>query len=183
MDDVVNLDIVGAAKAIRSGALSPVELTERMLERIALVDPYLKAYVEVLSNQARVAARIADAEIRCGRYRGPLHGIPISVKALYDVKGVRSTSCSKVRENYIPEEDATVVKKLRGAGAIILGTATTYEFAYGFDSPPTRNAWNIAHIPSGSVAGQPLRLRPDYALPGPQAMPAAPYGHRRPLMG
>ena len=153
MDDVVNLDSVGAAKAIRSRALSPVELTERMLERIALVDPYLKAYVEVLSDQARVAARIADAEIRCGRYRGPLHGIPISVKALYDVKGVRSTSCSKVRENYIPEEDATVVKKLRGAGAIILGTATTYEFAFGFDSPPTRNAWNIAHIPSGSSGG------------------------------
>jgi aspartyl-tRNA(Asn)/glutamyl-tRNA(Gln) amidotransferase subunit A len=91
--------------------------------------------------------------IRSGRYRGPLHGVPISIKALYDLKGVRSASGSKVREDYIPKADPTVIQKLREAGAIILGTTTTYEFAFGFDAPPTRNAWNIDHIPSGSSGG------------------------------
>ena len=153
MDDIINRDIAGVAKAISSKALSPIDLTERILERISLVDPYLKAYVEVLSEQARGAAKEADAEIRDGRYRGPLHGVPIAVKALYDLKGVRASSGSKVREDYVPETDSTVIQKLREAGAIILGTTTTYEFAFGFDAPPTRNAWNIDHIPSGSSGG------------------------------
>jgi aspartyl-tRNA(Asn)/glutamyl-tRNA(Gln) amidotransferase subunit A len=153
MEDIADLDIAGVAKAISSKSLSPIELTERMLKRISLVDPYLKAYVELLSEQARQAAKEADAEIRSGRYRGPLHGVPISIKALYDLKGVRSASGSKVREDYIPKADPTVIQKLKEAGAIILGTTTTYEFAFGFDAPPTRNAWNIDHIPSGSSGG------------------------------
>jgi aspartyl-tRNA(Asn)/glutamyl-tRNA(Gln) amidotransferase subunit A len=153
MEDIADLDIAGVAKAISSKSLSPIELTERMLQRISLVDPHLNAYVELLSEQARQAAKEADAEIRSGRYRGPLHSVPISIKALYDLKGVRSASGSKVREDYIPNADATVVQKLREAGAIILATTTTYEFAFGFDAPPTRNAWNIDHIPSGSSGG------------------------------
>jgi aspartyl-tRNA(Asn)/glutamyl-tRNA(Gln) amidotransferase subunit A len=153
MDDIAYLDIASAAKAIATKSLSSTELTERMLERIALVDPHLKAYVEVLSEDARAAANEADTEIGNGRYRGPLHGIPIAIKAIYDVRGVRTTSCSKVREEYVAETDSTVVQKLRQAGAIVLGIVTTYEFAFGFDSPPTRNAWNIDHIPSGSSGG------------------------------
>jgi aspartyl-tRNA(Asn)/glutamyl-tRNA(Gln) amidotransferase subunit A len=153
MDDIADLDIAGAAKAIAAKSLSSLELTEHMLKRIALLDPHLRAYVEVLAESARAAATVADTEIRSGRYRGPLHGIPIAIKALYDVKGVRTTSCSRVRADYIAETDSTVVQKLKEAGAIILGIVTTYEFAFGFDSPPTRNAWNIDHIPSGSSGG------------------------------
>jgi aspartyl-tRNA(Asn)/glutamyl-tRNA(Gln) amidotransferase subunit A len=153
MGDIVGLDITGAAEAIRSKALSSLELTQEMLRRITLVDPHLKAYVEVLADQAQTSARNADAEIGAGRYRGPLHGIPIAIKAIYDVKDVRATSCSKVREDYIAQSDSTVVQKLKEAGAVILGIVTTHEFAFGFDSIPTRNAWNIDYIPSGSSGG------------------------------
>jgi aspartyl-tRNA(Asn)/glutamyl-tRNA(Gln) amidotransferase subunit A len=153
MDDIANLDITGAAKAIAAKSLSSLELTEHTLTRIAAVDPFLRAYVEVLSEDARAAARAADTEIGNGKYRGPLHGIPIAIKALYDIKGVKTTACSKVRATYVADADSTVVRKLREAGAVILGTVTTYEFAFGFDSPPTRNAWNVDHIPSGSSGG------------------------------
>jgi len=153
MDDITNLDIEGAAKAITSKSLSSIELTEHMLRRITLVDPHLKAFVEVLADRARESARAADVEIGNGRYRGPLHGIPIAIKALYDVKGVRTTSCSKVRQDYVSSADSTVVRKLKEAGAVILGIVTTHEFAFGFDSVPTRNAWNVDHIPSGSSGG------------------------------
>jgi aspartyl-tRNA(Asn)/glutamyl-tRNA(Gln) amidotransferase subunit A len=153
MDEIVHLDISGAAKALQSRALSSLELTEHMLKRITLVDPHLKAYVEVLAEQARASARNADAEIGGGRYRGPLHGIPIAIKALYDMKDVRTTSCSKVRDDYEAQTDSTVVHRLKEAGAVILGIVTTHEFAFGFDSVPTRNAWNIDHIPSGSSGG------------------------------
>ena len=146
--DIVNLDITSAAKAIIAKSISSLELTDQMLARIASVDPHLKAYERVLSEGARAAAKEADAEITSGRYRGLLHGIPIAIKAIYDVKGVKTTSGSKVRQDYIAENDSTVVRKLREAGAVILGIVTTYEFAFGFDSPPTRNAWNVDHIPS-----------------------------------
>jgi aspartyl-tRNA(Asn)/glutamyl-tRNA(Gln) amidotransferase subunit A len=151
--NIVDLDIAGAAKAITAKSISSAELTEQALTRIASLDPYLKAYEQVLSADARAAAKEADAEIASGRYRGPLHGIPIAIKAIYDVKGVKTTSGSKVRQDYIAKNDSTVVRKLKEAGAIILGIVTTYEFAFGFDSPPTRNAWNIDHIPSGSSGG------------------------------
>ena len=83
-----------------------------------------------------------------------MHGIPLGIKDSYDTKNVRTTSCSKVRENYVPDEDATTVAKLReAAGAIVLGKVATYEFAFSFDSPPARNAWNGEHTPSGSSGG------------------------------
>jgi aspartyl-tRNA(Asn)/glutamyl-tRNA(Gln) amidotransferase subunit A len=151
--DIAKLDIAGAAKAIKSKSLSSAELTERMLERIARIDPNIKAYVTVLPESARGSAKQADAEIRSGKNRGPLHGIPIAIKAIYDVKGEKTTACSRIREDYVAETDSTVVQKLKEAGAVILGIVTTYEFAFGFDSKPTRNAWNIDHIPSGSSGG------------------------------
>ena len=153
MDDIADLDIAGAAKALQSRTFSSLELTEHMLRRIALVDPHLKAFVEVLAEQARASAKKADADIGSGRYRGPLHGIPIAIKALYDTKDVRTNSCSKVRSDYVAQTDSTVVHKLKEAGAVILGIVTTHEFAFGFDSVPTRNAWNVDHIPSGSSGG------------------------------
>lgn len=153
MSDIADLDITAAAAAISSGSLTSLDLTEWTLQRIAMVDTHLKAFIEVLADEARTSAEMADAEIRGGTYRGPLHGIPIAIKALYDVKGVRTTANSKVRQDYVPQTDSTVVEKLKDAGAIILGMLSCHEFAFGFDSAPTRNPWNTGHIPSGSSGG------------------------------
>lgn len=147
------MDIAGVGSGIREKSISPVALTEMMLARIARIDPQLLSYVTVLETDALKAATEAEREISSGGYRGPLHGVPIAIKDIYDTKGVRTTSCSKVRENYVPDQDSTVVQKLRDAGAIILGKVTTHEFAFGFDSKPTKNAWNLNHIPSGSSGG------------------------------
>src|SRR5271170_5244662 len=113
----------------------------------------LRSYVTVLEDDALKAAAAADTEIASGRDRGALHGIPIAIKDIFDTKGVKTTACSRVRENYIPDQDCTIVRKFREAGAVILGKVTTHEFAFGFDSSPTRNAWNLDHIPSGSSGG------------------------------
>jgi aspartyl-tRNA(Asn)/glutamyl-tRNA(Gln) amidotransferase subunit A len=153
VDDITAMDITATAEALVSESFASLDLTERMLERIARVDPHLKAYIEVLADEARISAAAADAEIRNGKYRGPLHGIPIAIKAVYDVGGVKTTSCSKVRENYVPSVDSTIVRKLKDAGAVILGMVSCHEFAFGFDSVPTRNPWNLDHIPSGSSGG------------------------------
>jgi aspartyl-tRNA(Asn)/glutamyl-tRNA(Gln) amidotransferase subunit A len=151
--DIASMDIAAAAQAIAAKSLSSTELIEETLTRIAQVDSHLKAFVEVLAEDARASARAADVELRSGKDRGPLHGIPIAIKALYDVKGVKTTSCSKVRQDYIPQTDSTVVRKLKDAGAVIVGMVTCHEFAFGFDSVPTRNPWNTNHIPSGSSGG------------------------------
>ena len=121
MDDLTNfwkLDIANAARAISTKALSPVALTQMMLDRIGKIDPYLLSYVTVLRNEALASAAHAEKEIASGKYRGPLHGIPIAIKDIYDTEGVRTTACSKLRENYVPDRDCTVVRKLRVAGAI-----------------------------------------------------------------
>ena len=147
------LDIAQAGAVISDNSFSSTALTEMMLARIAAIDPKLKSYVTVLHDDALQAAAAADKEIAAGKRRGPLHGIPIAIKDIYDTKGVRTTACSRVRENYIPEQDCTVVRKFREAGAVILGKVTTHEFAFGFDSHPTKNPWNLVHIPSGSSGG------------------------------
>ena len=156
MNDLSNawkLDIAAAGSRISDKSLSPVALTEMMLDRIGKIDLKLLSYVTVLKNDALKSAANAEKEIAGGKYRGPLHGIPIAIKDIYDTKGVKTTACSKVRESYVPEEDCTVVRKFREAGAVILGKVTTHEFAFGFDSHPTKNAWNLDHIPSGSSGG------------------------------
>jgi aspartyl-tRNA(Asn)/glutamyl-tRNA(Gln) amidotransferase subunit A len=146
-------DIAAIGARISDKSVSPVALTEMMLNRISSVDPKLRSYVTVLKDDALKSAAAAEKEIASGKYRGPLHGIPIAIKDIYDTKGVKTTAGSRVRESYIPDKDATVVRRLREAGAVILGKVTTHEFAFGFDSRPTRNAWNLDHIPSGSSGG------------------------------
>ena len=147
------LDLDTAAMGIRKGSLSPVALTEAVLERIERLDSKLKVFVTLLGDEALDLAMAAEKAIRQGTIIGPLHGIPIGIKDLYDTKNVRTTSCSRVRQNYVPTQDANTVAKLRAAGAIILGKVTTHEFAFGFDAPPTRNPWNTEHTPSGSSGG------------------------------
>ena len=151
------LTIGEASRLIRSRELSPVELTQAFLDRIEAVDGRLKSYVTLLRDSALAEASTAEAEVRRGQWRGPLHGIPIALKDLYDTKGVRTTAQSKVLEHRVPVEDATTVARLREAGAVLLGKLAMHEFALG--GPPTsifeqaRNPWNLDYITGGSSSG------------------------------
>ncbi|MBV9355705.1 MAG: Asp-tRNA(Asn)/Glu-tRNA(Gln) amidotransferase GatCAB subunit A [Chloroflexi bacterium] len=158
------LSITEAAELIRTRQLSPVELTRAVLDRIDAVDGRVRAYVTVLREPALAEARQAEQEIVDGAYRGPLHGIPIAVKDLFDTAGILSTSSSKVRAGHVPSRDAAAVERLRAAGAVLVGKTVTHEFAYGVISSPTRNPWNLEHIPGGSSGGSGAALAADECL-------------------
>ncbi|MFC8277072.1 amidase [Streptomyces sp. NPDC057271] len=142
-----------AAASIAAGELSPRELTESVLKRIHEVDPRICAYVRVTEETARLAAAQAEQEIGSGTYRGPLHGIPMALKDVIDTKGVPTESGSQVRAGRVPTEDSAVAARLRAAGAVLLGKTHTYEFAYGLDTPQTRNPWAPDRIVGGSSGG------------------------------
>src|SRR6266436_4804523 len=152
------LTIAEAARLIETKDLSPVELVDSRLDRIARLDERLNAFIRVLADDARSAARAAEAEILAGRYRGPLHGIPIGLKDIYDTAGIPTEGGSKSCLGRVPAKDATTTRLLREAGAVLLGKLTSWEFAIGgtaFDTPfpPARNPWNIEHDPAGSSSG------------------------------
>ena len=156
--DLHFLSIAEAARLIERRALSPVELTRAFLDRIAAIDPQLNAYLLVTADRALDQARAAEAEIMAGRYRGAMHGIPFALKDIYCTAGIRTTSHSRTRADYVPDFDATTVTKLYAAGAILLGKLATHEFAHGGPSfdlpwPPARNPWNRAHVTGGSSSG------------------------------
>jgi aspartyl-tRNA(Asn)/glutamyl-tRNA(Gln) amidotransferase subunit A len=142
-----------AAEEIRAGIVTPGDLVDEALERIEERDGAIKAFVTITREQAYKDAAQAERELRTGLTRGPLHGIPIGVKDIIGVKGVRMTANSRVLADYIAPEDATVVELLRKAGAIIIGKTNTHEFAYGTYTPPTRNPWDTTRIPGGSSGG------------------------------
>ena len=147
------LSITEAAARIEAKELSPVELTRSVLERIDALEGRLHAFVVVTAEQALEAAQQAEKEVADGGYRGPLHGIPVGIKDLYDVVGVPTTSSSKVRADYLPAEDSAAVARLRDAGAVLVGKTHTHEFAYGVVTPTTRNPWDTERIPGGSSGG------------------------------
>jgi aspartyl-tRNA(Asn)/glutamyl-tRNA(Gln) amidotransferase subunit A len=151
------LTIGEAAALIRDRKLSPVELTRAHLDRIGAVNGKLRSYVTLLEEEALASARVSEKEIQGGDYRGPLHGIPMAHKDLYDTAGVRTTGQSKVLEDRVPSEDATVIARLRGAGSVLLGKLAMFEFATGgpktslFDE--ARNPWGLDYATSGSSSG------------------------------
>src|SRR5712692_9792340 len=147
------LSIKEAAEDIRSGLITPGELVAETLEHIDALDDDIEAFVTVMRDQAFEEAERLERELRTGLYRSQLHGVPIGVKDIIAVKGVRMTAGSKVLADYVSQEDAMVVEQLRKAGAIIIGKTNTHEFAYGTYTPPTRNPWNQARIPGGSSGG------------------------------
>src|SRR5919197_2288052 len=152
------LTIREAGHLLKSKKLSPVELTRAFLTRIEQLDKTLNAYITVLSDRAMAEARAAEADILRGDYRGPLHGIPIALKDLYDTKGIRTTASSRVMADRVPSEDATATARLEAAGSILLGKLAMHEFALGGPDPTcsfplARNPWNLAHIPGGSSSG------------------------------
>src|SRR5579859_1939882 len=150
--------ITEAAADLRSGLVTPTELLVEALERIDQLESDIKAFVTVMRDEAQADAEKAEQEQRTGLFRSPLHGIPIGVKDLVAVKGVRLTAGSRVLTDNIASEDAAVVEQLRRAGAVIVGKTNTHEFAYGTYTPPTRNPWNLAHIPGGSSGGSAAAL-------------------------
>jgi aspartyl-tRNA(Asn)/glutamyl-tRNA(Gln) amidotransferase subunit A len=146
------------SELLRKGSVSPVELTTACLARIENLNPTLNAFITVTAESALAQARRAEAEIRGGDWRGALHGIPLALKDLIDTAGVRTTAASFVFKDRIPREDAEIVRRLKAAGAVLLGKQNLHEFAYGGSSMisafgEVRNAWNREHITGGSSGG------------------------------
>jgi amidase len=148
--------IKDVARRIKSRALSPLDLTRQMLDRIAAVDGGLKSYATVMRDQAIADATAAARDIQAGRYRGPLHGVPIAVKDLCYAKGVRTMGGVGARRDFVPAFDATVVAKLRAAGAVVLGKLNLTEGATAGYNPALdvpRNPWNRDRWPGASSSG------------------------------
>ena len=155
---LTQLELAEASAAVQKKEVSPVELTRACLERIGRLNPELNAFITVTADSALDEARKAEAEIGRGEWRGPLHGIPLALKDLAETAGVRTTAASGVLKNYVPKTDAEVVRRLRSAGAVLLGKLNLHEFAYGGSGVighfgPARNPWNPAHITGGSSSG------------------------------
>ena len=156
--DLHFMTIAEASALIRTGKLSPVELTKSFLSRISALDGQLDSYLMVLGDQALADAGRAETEIAGGGWKGSLHGIPIGLKDIYNTAGIRTTGHSALFKDHVPTEDAVTVARLRAAGAVVLGKLATWEFAIGgasFDLPwpPARNPWNPLHDPGGSSSG------------------------------
>jgi aspartyl-tRNA(Asn)/glutamyl-tRNA(Gln) amidotransferase subunit A len=152
------LTITEAAALIGKRELSPVELVESRLARIERLDGKLNSFIRVLREPALTAARAAEAEIMAGNRRGPLHGIPIGIKDIYETKGVPTTGHSRILIDHLPQQDATSVRRLTDVGAIVLGKLATHEFAFGGPSfdlpwPPARNPWDTSRFTGGSSSG------------------------------
>jgi aspartyl-tRNA(Asn)/glutamyl-tRNA(Gln) amidotransferase subunit A len=156
--DLAALSLSEASELVRARRVSPVELTNLCLARIERLNPLLNAFITVTAPQALTDARAAESEIAKGKRRGPLHGIPIALKDLFDTAGVRTTAASAVFADRVPSEDADVVRRLKAAGAVMLGKLNMQEFAYGDTSAqshfgPVRNPWNRELVSGGSSGG------------------------------
>lgn len=147
------LTLADAAGAIRAKDLSPVELTDSVLTRAEAVEGRLHAFVGILAERARAEATRAAREIAAGRPRGPLHGVPVGLKDLIDVKGLATTASSAVRADHVADEDSAVAARAADAGAVLVGKTHTHEFAYGLTTPQTRNAWDAGRVAGGSSGG------------------------------
>jgi aspartyl-tRNA(Asn)/glutamyl-tRNA(Gln) amidotransferase subunit A len=162
------LTLTEALEGLRKKEFSSVDLVNSCLKRIRAVDPQLNAFITVTENEAIDAAKTAD-EKRNGGEDLPLLGIPIALKDLYVTKGIKTTAASKVLENYIPQYDGTVVKRLKDAGAIIIGKTNCDAWAHGSsgensDFGPTKNPYNLAYVPGGSTSGSPTAVASDMAF-------------------
>jgi len=132
--DATWLSLSEASRLVRDKKVSPVELTQSCLKRIERLNPKLNAFITVTAESALAQAREAETEIKGGHWRGPLHGIPIALKDLFDTAGVRTTAASGLFKDRIPAQDAEIVRRLKGAGAVLLGKLNMHEFAYGGSS-------------------------------------------------
>src|SRR5260370_14855142 len=164
--------------AFKRGETTPSKVTDAYLARMAMLDERVGAYITVTADHARSAARAADERYRQRRPLGPIDGAPIALKDVFCTKGVRTTCASKILENFVPPFDATVVDRLAGAGAVMLGKSNMDEFAMGSSTEHsalkvTRNPWDLTRVPGGS-SGEP-------PAPGAAGVPpGSPRARRRP---
>ena len=144
--------IEALAPRVRSGELKPTALTQAYLDRIAAVDGKLNSFIHVATD-ALAQARVAEGEIKAGKYRGPLHGIAVCIKDNYTTADMPTTVGSTAPGLSYPMRDSAAAKRLRESGAILIGKTRTHEFAWGNVTPPVRNPWDLERVPSGSSGG------------------------------
>ena len=155
---MIDISIAEASDLLRRKQISPVELTNSCLARIERLNPTINAFITVMYESALDQARAAEDEIVAGNWRGPLHGIPIGLKDLVDTAGVKTTCASALFADRVPTEDAEIVRRLRSAGAVLIGKQNMQEFAWGGTSTssyfgPVRNPWDTERIAGGSSGG------------------------------
>ena len=164
--ELADLSLKNAADLVRSKSVSPVELTQACLTRIDQFNPSVNAYITITREQALASARDMEAEQRRGEWRGPLHGVPIALKDNIDTAGIRTTGASELFKDRVPAEDAEVARRLKNAGAILLGKLNLHEFAYGGTSTvtffgPVHNPWALDRQAGGSSGGPAAALAAD----------------------
>ena len=157
-EDLASLTLKQASDRIRSKKVSPVELTEACLDRIKTYNPKINAWITVMRDKALAQAKELEKEQKSGNFRSPLHGIPIGLKDSIDTAGTRTTAASAVYEYRFPAEDAEVVRRLKAAGAILIGKCNMHEFDAGATSAvsywgPVRNPWNLERVAGGASGG------------------------------
>jgi len=157
-DLLIGKTLTEVSAAIHSNTVTSKQLVAALLDRIAVYNPKVNCYITVMAKEAMAQAETLDAEAKAGKFRGPLHGIPIALKDNIDTAGTRTTAASPMFRDRVPTEDAAIVTKLKAAGAVILGKLNLHEFALGCTGDisyfgPTRNPWNLAYVTGGSSAG------------------------------
>lgn len=165
-DDLTQLSLAEASARIRSRTVTPTQLVEACLARIQIYNPKVNAFITVMRDYALAQAKELEAEQRAGKFRSPLHGVPIALKDNIDTAGVRTTAASAVFDDRVPQEDAEVTKRLKAAGAIFIGKANLHEFAFGGTSAtsyygPVRNPWALDRNPGGSSGGSAAAVSSD----------------------
>src|SRR5262245_29982201 len=165
-EDLAALSLTAAAARIRARSVTPTQLTEACLARIAAYNPKLNAFITVLREQALVQARELEGEQRSEHLRGPLHGIPVALKDNIDTAGVRTTAASAVFDDRVPDADAEVTRRLKAAGAVMIGKTNLHEFAMGGTNAtsyygPVRNPWALDRNPGGSSGGSAAAVAAD----------------------
>src|SRR5579872_2886398 len=165
-EDLSKLTLAEASARIRSRSVTPTQLVQACLARIQIYNPKLNTFITVMREQALAQAKTAESEIQAGRFRSPLHGVPIALKDNIDTAGVRTTAASAVYDDRIPTEDAEVARRLKAAGAILIGKTNLHEFAMGGTSAtsyygPVRNPWALDRNSGGSSGGSAAAVAAD----------------------
>jgi aspartyl-tRNA(Asn)/glutamyl-tRNA(Gln) amidotransferase subunit A len=172
-DALTYLSISEAARLIAARKLSPVDLVHAHLDRIVALNGRVFGYITVLADEARAQARAAEQDLMRGGHKGPLHGIPYSLKDNYNTKGVRTTAASRLMWDFVPDSDASLHTRLRAAGGVLLGKNNTWEYGTGTGDPQTdlpypvaRNPWNLDHFTAGSSTGTGASVAAGMAMAG-----------------